>query len=232
MLNVEKKEYLKWVLEKSSVCLVVSNTISSENFLPTDTKEIIYSEGIYDSCDIAIASPEAIAGATGFKDIEKTNFFLFCCDIFIKRIPEQKDEKSSNPLKTFLDLLISPKETIDECLLESEKKKKITVEILQCNIKSAWLSYYFFCAIKNNTNKKQVKENDKKAKDPYEILGISHGATVSDIKRARNEKIIKCHPDKIVHLDLDPDFTSLANQKTKEFNEAYSFLMSKIEEKT
>lgn len=59
-------------------------------------------------------------------------------------------------------------------------------------------------------------------KDPYEILGIRPGASEAEIKRAYKELVKKYHPDQY----RDNPLSSLAEEKLKEINEAYDFLMN------
>ncbi|MBQ2955104.1 MAG: DnaJ domain-containing protein [Clostridia bacterium] len=55
--------------------------------------------------------------------------------------------------------------------------------------------------------------------DPYQVLGVPHGASQDEIKRAYRKKAKECHPD--LHPD-DPD----ARRKMQEANEAYDMLMN------
>ena len=52
----------------------------------------------------------------------------------------------------------------------------------------------------------------------YEILGISPGATLAEIKSARNKMALKWHPDK------NPENPEYASNKMKQINEAYEML--------
>ena len=58
-------------------------------------------------------------------------------------------------------------------------------------------------------------------KDPYEVLGIRPGASEAEIKRAYKELVRKYHPDQY----KDNPLSSLAEEKLKEINEAYDYLM-------
>lgn len=58
-------------------------------------------------------------------------------------------------------------------------------------------------------------------KDPYQILGVKPGASEDEIKRAYKELVRKYHPDQY----RDNPLSSLAEEKLKEINEAYDFLM-------
>ncbi len=54
-----------------------------------------------------------------------------------------------------------------------------------------------------------------------QVLGLSGKITPTDIKRCYRELVVKYHPDKVQHLG--DEFRDMAEQKTKEINEAYSF---------
>lgn len=56
-------------------------------------------------------------------------------------------------------------------------------------------------------------------RDPYEVLGLSKGASEDEIKQAYRAKIKECHPD--LHPN-DPN----ANQKMSDVNTAYDMLMN------
>ncbi len=58
-------------------------------------------------------------------------------------------------------------------------------------------------------------------KDPYEVLGVPHGASEDEIKKAYRELVRKYHPDKYV----DNPLADLAQEKMKEINEAYDTIM-------
>lgn len=58
-------------------------------------------------------------------------------------------------------------------------------------------------------------------KDPYEVLGVPHGASEDQIKKAYRELARKYHPDNYANNPL----ADLAQEKMKEINEAYDTLM-------
>ncbi len=57
-------------------------------------------------------------------------------------------------------------------------------------------------------------------KDPYEVLGVPHGASDDEIKKAYRELARKYHPDNYANNPL----ADLAQEKMKEINEAYDAL--------
>ena len=57
-------------------------------------------------------------------------------------------------------------------------------------------------------------------KDPYEVLGVPHGASEDEIKKAYRELARKYHPDNYANNPL----ADLAQEKMKEINEAYAVL--------
>ncbi len=58
-------------------------------------------------------------------------------------------------------------------------------------------------------------------KDPYEVLGVPHGASEDEIKKAYRELARKYHPDNYANNPL----ADLAQEKMKEINEAYDTLL-------
>lgn len=60
-------------------------------------------------------------------------------------------------------------------------------------------------------------------RNPYEVLGISEGASEEEIKKAYREQVKKYHPDQY----QDNPLSSLAEDKLREVNEAYEYLSSK-----
>lgn len=62
-------------------------------------------------------------------------------------------------------------------------------------------------------------------RNPYEVLGVREGSSVEEIKRAYKELVRKYHPDQYQNNPL----SDLAEEKLKEINEAYDYLMKKNE---
>ena len=57
--------------------------------------------------------------------------------------------------------------------------------------------------------------------NPYDVLGIKEGASVEEIKSAYREQVKKYHPDRYQNNPL----YELAEEKLREVNEAYDYLM-------
>jgi molecular chaperone DnaJ len=58
-------------------------------------------------------------------------------------------------------------------------------------------------------------------RNPYEVLGVRQGASEEDIKKAYREMVKKYHPDQY----RDNPLSALAEEKLKEINEAYDYLV-------
>ena len=63
--------------------------------------------------------------------------------------------------------------------------------------------------------------------NPYEVLGIKEGASEEEIKRAYRELVKKYHPDQY----RDNPLSKLAEEKLREVNEAYDYLMKNHSQK-
>ncbi|NWH05705.1 DnaJ domain-containing protein [Desulfobacter latus] len=61
-------------------------------------------------------------------------------------------------------------------------------------------------------------------KSPYEILGVDDSASWSEIQTAYKNKAKQYHPDKLSHLG--EEFSTLANEKFLEIQQAYAKLKS------
>lgn len=89
------------------------------------------------------------------------------------------------------------------------------------------------------TNKEEDKASDSYGKHPYDfadqkksgswfdILEVDSMATLEDIKLAYKKKISQYHPDKV--SALGPEFTPIANEKTKQINAAYDEALKRFE---
>jgi Restriction endonuclease/DnaJ domain len=58
--------------------------------------------------------------------------------------------------------------------------------------------------------------------DPYEVLGISSGASKDEIRSAYRSLVAKYHPDKVAHLGHE--FQAIAREKAIVINEAFEML--------
>jgi hypothetical protein len=73
---------------------------------------------------------------------------------------------------------------------------------------------------------KQYEKVNLKDFSYYEILGITPNATKEEIKKAYHQKIRLYHPDKFSMMGKEHQ--DLANEKSKEINEAYSKCLKRI----
>lgn len=64
-------------------------------------------------------------------------------------------------------------------------------------------------------------------RNPYEVLGIREGASIEDIRKAYKELVKKYHPDQYQNNPL----SDLAEEKLKEINQAYDYLINQHEGK-
>ncbi len=64
--------------------------------------------------------------------------------------------------------------------------------------------------------------------DALILLGLQSGATKEQLQKSFRERITKCHPDRVEHLD--PEFKQLAEEKAKQLNRAYSILLAELKQ--
>ena len=70
------------------------------------------------------------------------------------------------------------------------------------------------------------REKQKKARrsfDPYQVLGISPGASKAEIQQAYRARLAEYHPDKVNHLG--EELQKLAHEKVLEITKAYEQLL-------
>jgi DnaJ-domain-containing protein 1 len=58
--------------------------------------------------------------------------------------------------------------------------------------------------------------------DPYDVLGVSPGASMEEIRAAYRRLVAQYHPDKVQHLG--PEFQKLAHEKFVAVQQAYQRL--------
>lgn len=101
------------------------------------------------------------------------------------------------------------------------------------NAKTSNRSNYKTHANKSSSNQKKkskpklVINNEKQMAD---ILGLTGRVTHRDIKKAWKEKCIKYHPDKVA--SMGKGIRDVAEEKTKEINNAYNFFEKKYFKET
>lgn len=71
----------------------------------------------------------------------------------------------------------------------------------------------------------KTQTSPKKAKSPEEIFDIKPGFTKAELKKKYYELLRQNHPDKVAALGAD--FKKLADQNTKDINQAYDKLKNK-----
>jgi len=81
---------------------------------------------------------------------------------------------------------------------------------------------------RTSTTGQSKKENNSAKtgtlKSPYEILGVGESASWAEIQAAYKNKAKQYHPDKLSHLGKE--FSTLANEKFLEIQQAYAKLKS------
>ena len=98
------------------------------------------------------------------------------------------------------------------------KSKNINKSLfIHCIIFLIFLSLFIECC-------KKVQNSDKIKFDPFEILEISEGASISEIKKSYKRLSLKYHPDKNMNdknakekfIDINKAYRALTNEKAKE----------------
>jgi len=75
---------------------------------------------------------------------------------------------------------------------------------------------------KQSQDRERAQASQPIQPDPYAVLGIPPSATPEEIRRAYRNAIAQYHPDKVEQLG--PELRQLANEKTKQINQAYQQL--------
>ncbi len=58
-------------------------------------------------------------------------------------------------------------------------------------------------------------------RNPYDIIGVSHGADDKEVKRVYRKLVVENHPDKLVAQGMPQEFVDMANEKLATINAAY-----------
>ena len=64
--------------------------------------------------------------------------------------------------------------------------------------------------------------------DPHEILGVETYSNIKEIKRAYKEKVLECHPDKLIARGMPEEAIKLAQTKLSQINNAYEQLVENL----
>ncbi len=64
-------------------------------------------------------------------------------------------------------------------------------------------------------------------RDSYQVLGVTEGAPMADIRRRYRDLVLQYHPDRVQHLGKE--LQKLAEEKTREINKAYQEIKKKRE---
>jgi DnaJ like chaperone protein len=64
--------------------------------------------------------------------------------------------------------------------------------------------------------------------DPHEILGVEPYSNIKEIKRAYKDKVLECHPDKLVARGMPEEAIKLAQTKLSQINNAYEQLVQNL----
>lgn len=68
-----------------------------------------------------------------------------------------------------------------------------------------------------------TEEDPKDALAALRVLGVRETATIAEIESAYRDLALRCHPDKVAHLD--PDFVALAERKFRRLQAARDLLL-------
>ncbi len=125
------------------------------------------------------------------------------------------------PLLLGLIYLVSPIDAVPDTLLGLGWVDDIALLLL------AYWIFKSFTPRKRYSSSRPRQEETKPSTgdDPYEILGISEGATQAEIRSAYRKQAQRYHPDRVSHLG--EEFQQLAKEKFQDIQKAYEVLSSK-----
>lgn len=90
--------------------------------------------------------------------------------------------------------------------------------------KDRWLNGDF-APIQEDEDSEELLEESDKQESEYDLLGISEGASVEEVKKAYYQKMKEYHPDKM--SGLGEKIKVLALEESKKINEAYEAIRKK-----
>ena len=71
--------------------------------------------------------------------------------------------------------------------------------------------------------------NQEALVDKYsKILGVDKSADMTEIKKAYRKLAKEYHPDKMAQDGMPEEYTTFANQRISEINEAYEFMKKRV----
>ncbi len=82
---------------------------------------------------------------------------------------------------------------------------------------------------RDDSEPEAAPEEDDGPRDPYDVLGVPRDASLAEIRRRYRERLLEVHPDRVEHLG--GEFRELAEQKTRELNEAFQHIQAARERK-
>lgn len=68
----------------------------------------------------------------------------------------------------------------------------------------------------------------KRAKSPYDVLGLKEGTPFDEVKKRYRELVKKYHPDILMGRGESEEMIECSTRKLQEINEAYGYLKDKF----
>ena len=163
---------------------------------------------------------------SGDKNNEDTSYFTFLAGVlgifvlhfFIKILKKIFYNVPFSDQKKYINCNCSKCKERYERFKTKIKLKNINKSLfIHCIIFLIFLSLFIECC-------KKVQNSDKIKFDPFEILEISEGASISEIKKSYKRLSLKYHPDKNMNdknakekfIDINKAYRALTNEKAKE----------------